>query len=229
MTLRERWDRLGKRKNRVIRPRWLALWRTRPLSDIWGADRGTPIDRYYIERFLTENSDSIRGSVLEIKHSMYTDRFGVDVLERHVLDIDAANPRATIITDLATADAVEAESFDCFILTQTLHLVYDVHGAIAHCHRMLRPGGVLLCTVPSVSRIDSGSLDNEYWRFTVAACRRLFGTAFGSDNVTVRGHGNVLTSVAFLAGLAAEELRPRQLAFADPYFPLLVTVRAQRS
>jgi len=222
------WDALGKRKNRIVRPRPLALYRTRPLSSIWGADRGTPIDRYYIERFLDEHRQVIRGSVLEIKHSMYTDRFGVGVRERAVLDIDASNARATIVADLAAADAAPTAAFDCFILTQTLQYVYDVQAALRHSHRMLRPGGVLLCTVPSVSGIDPGSLENEYWRFTRASCSRLFEDAFPGCDVVVRSHGNVLAATSFLAGIAAEELPRRQLDRDDDSFPLILTVRAEK-
>lgn len=223
-----RLDQLGKRKNRLLRPRFLALRRTKPLSDIWGADRGTPIDRYYIERFLDRNRQSISGDVLEIKHSMYTDRFGAGVRERNVLDINPANERATTIADLARAGSVPDRSFDCFILTQTLQFVYDLPAAVSHCNRILRPGGVLLCTLPSVSRIDSGALENEHWRFTAASCRRLFGEAFDGE-VVVTSHGNALTCVAFLAGIAAEELGERRLDRDDDYFPLLLTVRAARA
>ncbi len=226
--VRERTDALGKRKNRLVRPRWLALRRTKPLSDIWGADRGTPIDRYYIERFLHQNRQTIRGDVLEVKHPMYTDRFGVGVRTRSVLDIDPANERANFVADLAQADSVPDRSFDCFILTQTLQYVYDVRAAVSHCNRILRPGGVLLCTVPSVSGIDPGSLENEYWRFTAASCSRLFGDAFDGA-VAVKSHGNVLTCASFLAGIAAEELRERRLNRDDDYFPLLLTVRAERA
>jgi SAM-dependent methyltransferase len=229
VTAAERWDRLGKRKNRLLRPRWLTVWRTRPVSDIWGADRGTPVDRWYIDRFLDASRAAIRGSVVEIKHSMYTDRFGSDVRERHVLDVDAANERATIVADLAAADAAPSDRFDCFILTQTLQLIYDVHAAVGHTHRMLRPGGVVLCTVPCVSRVSHGLVDAEFWRFTQASCERLFGDVFGSENVEVRAHGNVLAAIAFLAGWAAEEVGRRRLELSDVHFPLLVTVRAQKA
>ena len=171
----------------------------------------------------------IRGSVLEIKQSVYTDRFGSGVRERHVLDIDPENERATVVADLARADSVAADSFDCFILTQTLQFVYDLRAAISHCHRILRPGGVLLCTVPCVSRIEPGALEREYWRFTAASCRRLFGEAFEGGDVRVSTHGNVLSSIGFLAGLAEAELGRRQLDYADDYFPLIVTVRAEKA
>lgn len=38
----------------------------RPLSASYGFDRGTPVDRLYIEEFLKLHSDDVRGRVLEI-------------------------------------------------------------------------------------------------------------------------------------------------------------------
>lgn len=222
-------DYVAKRARRLLHPRSLVLRSTKPLSDRWGTDRGNiPVDRYYIERFLAANSAAIRGSVLEVKQPSYTDLFGVDVRERHVLDIDATNERATYIADLARADNLPSDAFDCFILTQTLQFVYDVKAAIGHAHRVLRPGGVLLCTVPSVSRIEPGLVEHDYWRFTTASCVRLFLDAFRGGNVVVESHGNVLVSIAFLAGMAAEELRRSQLRENDDRFPLVVTVRAEK-
>jgi SAM-dependent methyltransferase len=214
---------------RTLRPRYLALWRTRPLSHRWGADRGTPVDRYYIESFLEENRDAIRGSVLEVKGTVYTDRFGVDVRERNVLDLEVTNERATIIADLTRAHSIPSDSFDCFVLTQTLQYIYDVRAAVHHAYRVLRPRGVLLCTVPAVSQIEPGSLEHEYWRFTVASCTRLFEDVFGVGNVVVRSYGNVLSAVAFLSGMAAEELRRHQLDRRDEHFPLVLTARAVKA
>jgi SAM-dependent methyltransferase len=220
---------MARRLRRLRRPRFVALYSTRPLSQRWGSDRGTPIDRHYIERFLEANRDSIRGRVLEVKQPLYTERFGVAVRERAVLDIDPDNERATIVADLARADSMAGDSFDCLVLTQTLQFVFDLRAALFHCHRILRPGGVLLCTVPSVSRIEPGSLEGEYWRFTTASCRELFGEAFGEANVAIRSHGNVLTAIAFLAGMAQEELRAGQLERDDDHFPLIISVRAQKA
>jgi SAM-dependent methyltransferase len=217
------------RIRRLRRPAWLGtLRRITPLSDGFGFDRGTPVDRYFIERFLDENRSAIHGRVLEIKNSKYTQRFGADLAETDVLDVDPANHNATIVADLAAADAVPADTFDCLLLTQTLQYVYDTRAAIAHAYRILRPGGVLLCTVPASSRIMPGCLDTEYWRFTRASALRLFGDVFGPQNVAVRTHGNVLTGIAFLTGMAAEELKPRELDHVDEHFPLLVAVRAAK-
>ena len=46
--------------------------RVQPLSPQWGWDRGTPIDRHYIERFLETHRRDVRGSVLEVRDSNYT-------------------------------------------------------------------------------------------------------------------------------------------------------------
>lgn len=223
---RVRWRR---RLERIRRPAWLGtIRRTTPLSEHWGRDRGTPVDRYYIERFLAEERAAIRGRVLEVMNADYVERFGVAVERQDILDIDPANDAATIVADLAAADSVPSELFDCVILTQTLQYIYDLEAAVEHVHRILRPGGTLLCTVPAVSRITRLQLESEFWRLTPAACSRLFGEVFAGGDVAVRGHGNVLTAVAFLVGMAMEELSPRELNRDDPFFPLVVTVRATK-
>jgi SAM-dependent methyltransferase len=213
---------------RLRRPAWLGtLRRTTPLSDSWGFDRGTPIDRYYIERFLEEHRRDIFGRVLEIKDSTYTDRFGAGVERRDVLDINPSNPHATIVADLAAADAIPSNLFDTFVLTQTLQLIYDTRACLRHAHRILRPGGVLLVTVPFISRIvPRYGLQTDCWRFTPASCSGLFGEVFGQGQVVVDAWGNVLTAVAFLTGMASEELSRRELEAQDLYYPIIISVRA---
>jgi SAM-dependent methyltransferase len=167
--------------------------------------------------------------VLEVMNAEYTGRFGVAVQRSDVLDVDPGNPSATIVADLAHADDVPSEIFDCFILTQTLQYIYDIRSAVGHAHRILRPGGTLLCTVPTVSRIARRELDSEYWRLTAAACARLFGEVFAGGVVDVRARGNVLSAVAFLVGMAREELSSRELERDDPFFPVIVTVQARKA
>ncbi len=222
---------LHRRFNRLRHPAWLGTARrTTPVSDVWGYDRGTPIDRFYIERFLTAYRADISGRVLEVQSAAYTERYGSGVTSRDVLDIDPSNARATIVADLAAADAIPADQFDCFVLTQTLHLIYDTRAAIMHAHRLLRPGGILLATVPALSRHPHGVVrQSDYWRFTAASCTTLFGEVFGPEQVTVQTYGNVLTGIAFLLGLAHEELSARELRAHDDAFPILIGVRAVKA
>ena len=206
------------------RARWLM---TRPLSDTWGFDRGTPVDRYYIEHFLERHARDIRGRVLEMKSSVYTKRFGTGVHTADVLDIDASNADATIIADLSATATLPESRFDCFILTQTLQFIFEVESAIASAHRLLSPGGTLLVTVPCVSRVAPRyGQDTDYWRFTPASCRRLFASAFGAEHVEVEPLGNVAAAVAFLRGAAVEEIPRRVLDANDPDFPVVIAVRA---
>lgn len=205
-----------------------SLGRTRPVDRHWGSGRGQPVDRWYIERFLAGQRASITGRVLEVKDSGYTDRFGHGVTERGVLDVDASNAQATYVADLAAGDALPGAHFDCFVLTQTLQYVYDLPAALVHAHRILAPGGALLATLPAVSRVTEPPL-TDYWRFTAESARRLFADAFGPDAVEVTAPGNVLTQIAFLAGLAVEDLGAAALAEDDPSFPLLVCVAARKA
>jgi len=223
------------RRHRRPRARFLAplqllrLARGRPVSESWGWDRGRPIDRYYIEQFLDEHRGDIRGRVLEVKSADYTRQFGAGVERVDVLDVDQANSKATIVGDLGTGDGIPAGAFDCFVLTQTLQYVYDLRAAVRASAGLLAPGGVLLATVPGISRLSTirpGPGPNDLWRFTPSGCRELALREFGDRHATVRGYGNALTSAAFVAGLSAEELTRSQLAHHDERFPLLIAFRA---
>ena len=216
-----------RRLRRFSRPARLGnLRRTAPFSDEFGYDRGTPVDRYYIEQFLRENRSCVRGRVLEVKDSAYTEQFGTGVTAKDVLDIDPGNPVATIVADLASPNVIPDASFDCFILTQTLQYIYEMRVAITHAHRILKPGGSLLATVPAVSPIVDESNLTDYWRFTPQSCSALFGEIFGHDSIRVRSYGNMLTAIAFLVGMAHEELTERELAAHDERFAMLISVSA---
>ena len=219
--------RRSRRMLLLRRPSFDGLLGVHPVSDHWGWDRGTPVDRYYIDQFLTRHAADVRGRALEVKDAAYIRRFDHGVTSIDVLDIDRDNREATIIADLSVGDGIPEARFDCFVLTQTLQYVYDVRAAVEQCHRLLAPGGVLLVTLPTLSRIDHhAGLAHDYWRFTSGSCTRLFGDVFGVERIEVQSWGNVLASVAFLRGTSYEEIPRHKLDVDDPYFPLVITVRA---
>jgi SAM-dependent methyltransferase len=209
------------------------LRRLDPISATFGFERGQPIDRYYIENFLARQADDIRGRVLEIRENVYTRRFGGERVEvSDVLDVADDNRRATIHADLTRADHVPSDAFDCVILTQTLHVIYDVRSAAQTLYRILKPGGVLLATFPGISKTgcrECGRHGESYnWMFTKLSARRLFEEAFPAGNVRLEAHGNVLAAVSFLHGLATEELRREELDQHDPDYEVLITLRAMK-
>src|SRR5215208_975457 len=204
-----------------------SLGRVNPISRHFGFDRGNCIDRFYIEDFLSTNASDINGRVLEIADNEYTKQFGGNrVTQSDVLHVQGS-PRATIVADLTRADNVPSNSFDCMIITQTLQFIYDTRAAIATMHRLLKPGGVLLSTCPAISQIRRIEMDQggEYWRFTTMSAKQLFAETFG-DSVTVQAYGNVFAAVAFLHGLAQEDIDLAKLKPHDADYEVLVTVRA---
>lgn len=203
---------------------------TEPISRAFGGDRGTPLDRYYIEGFLARHRQDIRGRVLEIGENVYTRRFGGDAVTRSdILDApEARNPEATIVADLARASDIRSGSFDCIILTQTLHMIYDVRGVLATVHRLLAPGGVVLATIPGISQIDRVGLDSWFWYMTPRCAESFFGERFAPADVSVEQHGNVLAATALLQGIALEELDRAALDRADPFYPVITGVRAAK-
>jgi peptidoglycan/xylan/chitin deacetylase (PgdA/CDA1 family) len=229
--------RLGgrlRRRSRRGAVRFGSLRTVEPISRTFGFERGTPVDRYYIERFLDRHGRAggdIQGQVLEIGDATYTRRFATDPskLQRiDVLDIDAGNPAATFVGDLTGAPHIAGGLFDCIICTQTLLLVYDVEAAVRELHRLLAPGGVLLLTVPGISQICQPEMERfgDFWRFTTASVQRLLTTAFRPENAVVESYGNVLAATAFLYGLAAEELAPNELDVNDRDYQVVIAARA---
>lgn len=204
--------------------------RTRPVSATFGMERGTPIDRRYIERFLAANAAQVRGDVLEVGGDTYTRRFGgAGVRSCSVLHATPDNRRATIVGDLTDTATLPEARFDCFVCTQTLNFVFDVARAVEGMRHVLKPGGVALVTAAGISQVSRYDMDRwgDYWRFTTASLGRLFEPHF--PGAQIGSHGNVLAAVALLQGLAVEDLpRPELLDDPDADYPVTLTVVARR-
>ncbi len=196
----------------------------RPLSTRFGLDRGRPIDRVYIERFLAAHAADLHGRGVEVYEPTYLERFGGARMERvDVLDADPGSLRATIRGDFA---ALPADAFDCFVCTQTLQAIADPLIALRQAHAALRPGGVLLVTVPGISQIAPADPFPDHVRYTSHGLRELAAQVF--EDPQVAAHGNVAAAAAFLYGLAEEEVAADLLAVDDPAYELVVTLRAVR-
>jgi hypothetical protein len=211
--------------------RFGSLRRVTPIDGYFGLDRGLPVDRYYIEKFLHRHAQDIQGHVLELSDATYTRQFGGErVTQSDVLHspIGKIGPQVTIVADLTCADQIPSATFDCIILTQTLLFIYDLRAAIETLYRILKPGGILLVTVPGISQIARKDMETwgEYWRFTKQSARRLFEEVFPAPSVAVEVYGNVLAAAAFLYGLAVQDLRQKELDYCDPDYEVIITVRA---
>jgi len=202
---------------------------TAPINPGFGADRGTPIDRYYVDRFLDENRERITGRVLEIGDRRYTTRFGTAVTRSDVLNA-VPSTDATYVGDLASCPEIPDETYDCLVLTQMLHYIYDMEAAVREMHRILKPGGSVLCTVPGISQISRFDMERwgDRWRLTSLSAREVFTAAFENESVEVVTYGNALAAVCLLQTVPAERVNSKKLARREEDYEVIVAVAARR-
>jgi SAM-dependent methyltransferase len=207
-------------------PRWGNLRRTEPLSTEFGFDRGTPIDRYYVDDFLGRHRAVITGRVLEIQGSGYTRRFGHDLIACDTLDI---NPRfaATYTCDLAHAEHVVPDNaYDCFLLPNTFQHLRDIDRALANARRIVRPGGAIVVTAAAFMPLIPDGPD--YWRITADGWCELTARHWPADEVAIVAYGNCLAAIAAMHGIAVEEVTPAELDVRDPRYPVLVGIMCRK-
>ncbi len=202
---------LKQRMHRYLNPIAIDnLEKIQPISKVFGFDRGTPIDRYYIEKFLFENKKYIKGNILEIAESTYSKKFSVDKNSSyHVLTFDKSiQGKAYIVGDLTDEKTLPKGKMNCFICTQTFNFIYEVQKAIQGAYSVLSDGGVLLATVSGLSQISQYDMVRwgDYWRFTDLSIQKLFAHVFGINNVKIYLFGNLLASIALLQGVVIEDL-----------------------
>jgi glycosyltransferase involved in cell wall biosynthesis len=83
-----------------------------PISPDFGFNRGTPVDRYYVEAFLAAHSGDIRGRALEVGDAFYCRKFGTGIVQQDVLHVTANNPEATIVGELSVPGVLPEGTFD---------------------------------------------------------------------------------------------------------------------
>lgn len=209
----------------MTRPRLMAG--VRPLADRW-EQRGKPVHRYYLEKYLGELSMDVRGRCLEFYADSYTTLFGGErVTKLDILNLETDIPDTTIVADLTKRNSIPGDTFDCIICTYVLHIIYEKEKAVAELFRILKPGGVLFVSVPSIT-IHYQQFP-ELWRFTVDGLHAMLSENFGAPNVTARGYGNSLTAAGEIRGLAVGDFTESELAYHDPRYPLIVCARAVKA
>jgi hypothetical protein len=209
-------------KSKCEIPQWGNLRRTRPFSDHFGFDRGTPIDRYYVLKFMEKYRQYITGDVLEIQSTAYTKLCGHEVCRSESVDIDPQHA-TTYVCDLAYSDTVlAANAYDCFLLPNTLNHLKDVTSVLRQALRVVKIGGTVLATAPTLTPLTPDF--SEHQRFTIAGLRELVERGSLECEFAVESYGNVLTATAALMGIASEELTTEELDLDDRRYPVLITL-----
>jgi len=219
------------------------LERVEPLSRNYGFDRGWgfkttgwgfAVDRYYVEKFLYQNRQYVKGRILEIGEDVYATRYAQlneTALEKPIVEtlhIDGTEKDVVIIGDLTKPETLPENRYDCFVCTQTFHVIYDIPKALEGSYRLLKEGGVMLATVAGISQICRCDMDRwgDYWRFTNKSLELLFKeTKF--SHVEIVPMGNVMSACAFLQGMVVDELPKRELLdVMDKDYQLLIGIKA---
>jgi hypothetical protein len=224
------WHTLGRLP--VVRT-WRAghLRRLAPLAG--GRQRGTPIVRYYWERFLEQHRSDVRGRALEIGSTQTLQRIGRSAVTRaEAIDV-AARAGIDIVADISRAEALPADTYDCIVVPFTTHLIYDIDAALHHLIRMCTPGGVLLVNFPCVEYYFPRGLDmntgitlHVHWSFTPLQVENLLRRqGLDADSFALVSDGNLFARVAYQANLPVEELTQEERDFRDEGHPLLISAR----
>lgn len=203
-------------------PIWGNLRSESPFSEEYGFDRGTPIDRYYLHKFLQGHRAHITGDVLEVQGSGYTQQFGQGVTSADSFDIDPRF-RPTYVCDLADSETVlSSNRYDCCLLPNTLQHLRDIEACLRNALRVIKPGGIILASsAVFVPLISDGA---DYWRLSRMGWEQITVRVWAGSEVKIEAHGNCLAALASMLGLASEELTPAELNFQSRRYPVLVTI-----
>ena len=224
-TFREWIEATRRRKTQV---RFGDLCRIDPVARDFGYERGTPVDRYYIEQFLEGNREKIRGKVLEFGDAIYSQKYGLSgEFEVDILNY-AKGEGVDLVGDLTKPEKLPKGEYDCVICTQVLNYIFDVRVAVYGLDWLLKEGGVLLGTVSGVSQVSRYDLDRwgDYWRFTSLSVDKLLNIF---EDRRVRVWGNRVASIGLLEGVAVEDLPDRGvLDCVDVDYPVLMSFIAKK-
>ena len=199
------------------------LAETEPISRLYGNDRGTPIDRYYIEKFLQKESIRIKKDglrVLEVGEDTYSRKY-IPNSTYEVLNYSEG-------MDLTVDGTISENFYDVFIATQVFHQIYQVKKAIAGANRLLKKGGVMLATVcGTIVKPARNDEYDHYWGFTVSSITNLMKEVFNGE-LRIQSFGNVAVATAFIQGISAEEMSESVMEVNDPDYPVCISIFARK-
>ena len=172
---REGRDRL---RPRLTNPSWLVLRRRRQIFQQWLAR---------LEGRELEVLDV--GGRIQPYRALLQGRF------RRYVAIDLRRTPLVNVLGRGEQLPLASEQFDLVICTQVLQYVDDPAAVLAEIHRVLKPGGCALVSVPAVYPRDS---DHDGWRFMAGSLRFLLREF---KEVEVVAEGSSITGVFRTAGV----------------------------
>ena len=203
---------------------WGDLKRRFPLCNLFGFTRGIPIDRYYLDKFISEIRPQVTGTVLEVggllqNRELY--QFS-QATEYHTLDI-AANPGVTQIGDVHDLAMFKPNSLDAVVIFNVLEHCHNPWIVVKNIYIWLKEGGKCFCMVPSAQRLHD--FPGDYWRPLPDGMQQLFQD-FRQRKLYV--YGNPMTVIASFMGISAQELSHEELNDFHPDYPVTTCMVARK-
>jgi SAM-dependent methyltransferase len=125
------------------------------------------------------------------------------------------NPAAEITTGPQGQIPSEDNSFDCVLSSEVMEHTEDPRFYLKEAHRVLKPGGSLVLSVPAIWVYHPDPID--YWRWTIAGLRHEIQRA-GFEIVMMQGVFGPESSALQLWQDATVERLPRRLQPAYTWF-----------
>jgi glycosyltransferase involved in cell wall biosynthesis/SAM-dependent methyltransferase len=180
--------------------------------------RHFPIDRYHIDRFFARYAEDLRGRVLEAGGDGFTDRYRG---HNHPLAIEKR---------WTHPERWEPDTFDCVILPHCLQTLLDVKTYVEEIHRILKPGGVVLVTLPGILVKSDPEWGAKWiWSFTPLSAQKMFETVFGEGHVVSLAFGNVPALISLSNELSRQVLEEREIDLYEAGYEVLITIRAVKA
>ena len=179
--------------------------------------------REYIDEFLTMYQGNVRGRCVEFAPSVYRTKFaGNPAITSYDVWNVAPGEGVTVVGDLQNAPHLPDACFDTIICTHVMCCIGRPWLAVEEIHRLLSPGGVVLCTNPVVLQKYAPD-PKDYWRFTRDSMEMLFSSF---RKVSVHSFGNAATVAASPFFLMSYHFPKSILKRHDEFCPSVVAVAA---
>lgn len=193
-----------------------------PVSRLFGNDRGTPVDRYYIEKYLEQSSCELPNplSVIEVGEDTYSKKYFPNA-NHDILDFSKG-------MDLTVKESLPYSKYEVFICTQVFHQIFDIKSAISGSRYLLKKGGVMLATVcGNITKLARNEEYDHYWGFTEKSIGLLMAEEYGDNNIRVESYGNAAVATAFIQGVSMEEIDADILEKKDKDFAVCISITAK--
>lgn len=109
------------------------------------------------------------------------------------VDLWPRSDKVTFVGDVQALEMVQEASYDSAICIEVLEHVPEPGHAVASMARILKPGGVVVISVPHLSRLHD--LPHDYFRYTEYGLRYLLQKA-GLEVISLQAKGGLLTFLA---------------------------------